>query len=129
MLLPVGGKVYNKSTLMFRRILFAGSNLLRRFGVNLDDGKNPAVFKMHSAITQLGWIDFKLEFHPDGSWTAESTNVDGIITGGEDTKEINSVLKDAIFTYFEIPPHLCDDKLLRAKNEPVTIEQRVWATR
>lgn len=84
---------------------------------------------MRTAIAQLGGIDFKLEFYPDGTWTAESTNIDGIITGGGDTKEVNSILKDAIFTYFEMPPHLCNDKLLQAPNEPVTLEQRVWATR
>lgn len=43
---------------------------------------------------------------------AESTNIDGIISGSLHLKDMNSLLKDAIFTYFEIPPHLCSDALL-----------------
>lgn len=84
---------------------------------------------MYRKILEIGGvIQFKIEFHPDGSWTAESANIDGIITGGTDAKEMSSMIKDAIFTYFNIPPHLVNDKLLRADNEPVLIERSVWAT-
>ncbi|MDP3772400.1 MAG: hypothetical protein Q8Q94_03435 [bacterium] len=83
---------------------------------------------MERRIRELGSIEFKIEFYPDGSWTAESANVDGIITGDTDTAEMSGLIKDAIFTYFKIPAHLSHDALLRSNNEPVTVERRVWAT-
>lgn len=84
---------------------------------------------MERKINELGSIQFKIDVHPDGSWTAESVNIEGVITGSRDMKEMNYLLKDAIFTYFGIPSYLCNDELLRANNEPVTVKQRVWATR
>lgn len=114
---------------MFRNTIFKISNLLRNTGINFDHGKNHAVLNMQRRINQLDAINFKIEIHPDGSWSAESVNLDGIITGGDNPKEINSIIKDAIFTYFEIPPYLCNDGLLKANNESVFVEQRVWATK
>lgn len=98
-------------------------------GIDVADKKHRAILEMQKDINQLGSIKFKIEMYPDGSWVAESVNVDGIISGGRDTKKINVMLKDAIFTYFCIPSYLCDDNLLRAANEPVTVDQRVWAAR
>ena len=74
-----------------------------------------------------GNIEFKIEQHPDGTWTAESTNIDGIITGGDTLWDVNEMVKDAIFTYYEIPPHLANDSLIRGENEPVTVRWRVYA--
>ena len=85
------------------------------------------VIKMKKEIDKMGKVEFKIEQFPDGSWSAESTNFDGIITGGTSTQNIASTIKDAIFTYFEIPPHLCVDTLLKGNNEPVTIKQNVYA--
>ena len=82
---------------------------------------------MKKEIDRLGKLEFKIEQYPDGSWTAESTNVDGIITGGKITKNIPSSIRDAVFTYFEIPPHLCVNTLLKADNEPVTTKQHMYA--
>ncbi|MEK7105143.1 MAG: hypothetical protein AAB865_00440, partial [Patescibacteria group bacterium] len=67
---------------------------------------------METEIQKLGSIEFKIELQPDGSWVAESTNLDGIITGGSKRQNINEMIKDAIFTYFEIPPHLCNGALV-----------------
>ena len=114
---------------MRNKLIFYTSQLLRKAGVSFHERNNPAVLEMEKRIRELGSIEFKTEFYPDGSWTAESTNIDGIITGSTDTKEIAALMKDAIFTYFRIPAHLSNDVLLRANNEPVTVDQRVWATR
>jgi len=73
-----------------------------------------------------GRVEFKIEQYPDGSWAAESVNIDGIITGGKTTKNISSTIKDAIFTYFGIPPYLCQDEVLKADNEPVILGQKVY---
>ena len=82
---------------------------------------------MKREIGKIGKIEFKTEQYPDGSWTAESTNFDGIITGGTSTQNMSSTIKDAVFTYFEIPSYLCVDTLLRGDNEPVTVRQSVYA--
>lgn len=58
---------------------------------------------MKKKIKELNGIKFKMEFYPDGSWTVESVNIDGIITGSDNIKEVNILIKDAVFTYFEIP--------------------------
>ena len=68
----------------------------------------------HAAIGRVGGINFKIEKSASGEWVAESTNVDGIITGGKNyPHDVNANIKDAIFTYFEIPPELCNDSVLR----------------
>lgn len=114
---------------MIRKIMFKAGQVLRKMGINLRAEKHPAVLNMKKTIKRIGSINLKIEVYPDGSWTAESTNIDGIITGGKDAKERNLIIRDAIFTYFDIPAYLCDDNLLRESNEPVTVTQRVWATR
>ena len=114
---------------MRNKLIFRASQLLRKAGANFHERNNPAVLEMEKKICELGSIEFKTEFYPDGSWVAESTNIDGIITGGRETKQMSALIKDAIFTYFRIPAHLSNDSLLRGNNEPVTVDQRVWATR
>ena len=109
------------------RCIYNLSNLARKMGYNFDEQKNEHVVKMKREIDRIGKIEFKIEQHPDGSWNAESTNFDGIITGGTNTQNMSLTIKDAVFTYFEIPPHLCIDTLLRGDNEPVTIRQNVYA--
>lgn len=109
------------------KIIYNTSQLLRNLGINFHEENNPGIIEMRSKLHDLGGIQFKIEFYPDGSWTAESVNIDGIITGGKNVKEANSLIKDAVFTYFEIPPYLCNDVLLKADNEPVTILQKVYA--
>jgi hypothetical protein len=103
------------------------SNLARKIGYNFNEQNDERVVKMKREIDQIGKIEFKIEQYPDGSWTAESTNFDGIITGGTNRQNISSSIKDAIFTYFEIPPYLCVDTLLRGNNEPVTVTQSMYA--
>lgn len=115
---------------MLRQLIFKTSDSLRKLGIGFNNEDNRAVLQMRKAINELdGGIQFQYEFFPDGSWTAESKNIDGIITGGKSRKDIIPTVKDAIFTYFSIPPQRCDDVLLHSSNEPVTAEQRVWATK
>lgn len=89
--------------------------------------KNQQVVEMQKSLRELDGIQFEIEFYPDGNWTAESVNIDGIITGSKNVKDINSMTKDAIFTYFEIPAHLCNDSLVKANNEPIAVMQKVYA--
>ena len=109
------------------KYIYKFSNLIRKMGIDLHENNNQRVIAMKKEIDKLGKIEFKIEQYPDGSWTAESTNLDGIITGGTNTQDISATIKDAVFTYFEIPPYLCVDSLLRRDNEPVTMRQNVYA--
>ncbi|MFH0951301.1 MAG: hypothetical protein V1765_02390 [bacterium] len=112
---------------MINRVIYNVANLARKIGIDFREEEHAKVVAMKKAIAGLdNRLEFKIEQYPDGSWTAESINVDGIITGGKNNKDIAGVIKDAIFTYYEIPPYLCTDTLLRADNEPVTIMQSVY---
>ncbi|OGY52860.1 MAG: hypothetical protein A3B15_01680 [Candidatus Buchananbacteria bacterium RIFCSPLOWO2_01_FULL_45_31] len=113
--------------MILNKFIYNLANFARKCGYNLNEENDERVISMKREINRIGRIEFKIEQFPDGSWTAESTNLDGIITGGDNTKNIASTIKDAIFTYFEIPPHLCSDSLLRGDNEPVTVRQNVYA--
>jgi predicted RNase H-like HicB family nuclease len=108
-------------------ILYTVARVLRRKGIRFNEENNLKVDEMRRIIASLEGhaISFKIEQYPDGSWSAESTNIDGIMTGSNNPAEIRDMIKDAIFTYFEIPPHLCKDDLVRSDNEPITVEQRV----
>lgn len=106
---------------MLRNLIFIASRALRKLGFNFHERDNPAVQEMEKKINELGSIQFKVELYPDGSWTAESVNIDGIITGTSNTRDMNMMIKDAIFTYFDIPAYITNDDLLKANNEPVTI--------
>jgi len=109
------------------KIIYNLSNLARKAGFDFKENENEKIKSMKNKILELSKVEFKIEQYPDGSWSAESTNIDGIITGGKSTKNIPVAIKDAIFTYFEIPPYLCVDGLLKSDNEPVTLTQRVYA--
>ncbi len=110
-----------------RKYIYNIANLIRKFGFDLNEKNDARVIKMQKEISKIGEIEFKIEQYPDGSWVAESTNVDGIITGGTITKNMSATIKDAVFTYYEIPAYLCVDTLLKGDNDPVTLTQRVYA--
>jgi len=83
---------------------------------------------MLQTIQKLGGIQFAIEMNPDGTWVAESVNIEGIIAGGfHYPDDLAAMERDAIFAYFRIPPQLCNDELLRVDMEPVRIAQRVYA--
>ena len=107
--------------------MYAISNALRKTGWNFNEASNAHVQEMQSTIDSLEdkSITFYIEQHPDSTWTAQSTNIDGIMTGGKDPREVPEMIKDAVFTYFEVPPQFCNDALLRSDNEPIKVQQRV----
>lgn len=109
------------------KVVYKLAQMLRRVGFDFHEENDPRVKIMREAIRKLGSIQFKIEVFSDGSWAAESTNLDGIITGGTNKDRINETIKDAVFTYFEIPPQLCNDKLMKGSDEPLKLEQRVYA--
>jgi len=112
---------------MVTRLIFRIGHYLRQFGLVNPDA-SAEVQHMRQVLRDLGGISFTIDLTPDGGWVAESTNIDGIITGGKDSRRINAEVKDAIFTYFGVPPYLCDDSLLKGPNE-VTFTEKVLATR
>jgi len=112
---------------LINKTIYILANTLRQAGVHFNEAADSRILEMKKQIESLGGkIELKIEQYPDGSWTAESTNLDGVITGGANTKEMSALIRDAVFTYFSIPPHLCNDSLLRTDNEPVTLRQRIY---
>ncbi len=109
------------------QVIYLSANALRKLGYNFHEESNKRVKEMRDAINDLEnhSVSFKIDQHPDGSWSAESTNIDGVMTGSNDPREIPELLKDAVFTYFEIPPQLCRDDILRTDNEPAKVKQNV----
>ena len=110
-----------------RKYIYNIANFVRKIGFDLNEKNDKSVLEMQKKISKIGKLEFKIEQYPDGSWVAESVNIDGIITGGKTTKNMSAIIKDAIYTYFEIPPYLCVDSLLKGDNEPVTLIQSVYA--
>lgn len=106
------------------------ATFLRTKGRRINSVQNAEVIAMQKEISSLENknINFEIKTYLDGSWMAKSTNVEGILTGGNDQREINEMLKDAIFTYYGVAPEHADDRLLRNSGEPVTTEQRVHVT-
>lgn len=105
------------------------ANLLRRKGYKFNEAERPEVISMQREIASLGsGVTFEIKTFPDGSWIANSTNVEGILTGSRNQSEVHDLIKDAIFTYYGVPPQYANDKLLRNTGEPVTTEQQVHVT-
>lgn len=112
---------------LLNKTIYLAAETLRHMGYNFHEAADERIITMKKEIQRLGGrIEFKIEQYPDGSWTAESVNIDGVITGGNNTREITPAIKDALFTYFGIPSYLCNDTTLRADNEPVTLRQHVY---
>lgn len=106
------------------------ANVAKKAGYKFRSHTNTDVIAMRDEIAKLGTngINFNISIERDGSWYAESTNVDGIISGGFDVKEINEMLKDAVFTYYGVAPQHCDDTLLKSSGEVQTVKQQVLVT-
>ena len=112
---------------LLNKTIYAVAKQMRQWGYDFNEGADQRILDMKKEIQRMGGkIEFKIEQYPDGSWTAESVNFDGVITGGTNTKEATPTIRDAVFTYFGIPPHLCNDSVLHADNEPVTLKQCVY---
>ena len=120
----------NKGHQMKYSIRYKIAKIVKKVGANFDASKNPAVQNMKDCINNLpdSGIQFIITREPNGNWVAESVNIAGILTGGSIKDDVDEMIKDAIFTYFEVPAKYCDDSLIRSASEPVTIKQEVFAT-
>ncbi|MCL2451826.1 hypothetical protein FWD20_03055 [Candidatus Saccharibacteria bacterium] len=111
-----------KTSLRYKLVLLA-----RRLGAKFDGSNDPNVIEMLREIKELGGLQFSIEHAPDGNWLAKSTNVDGILTGGDARDDVNGLIKDAVFTYYGIAPKYCSDTLIRLSGESKVIRQEVLA--
>ena len=110
-------------------LAFKFASLAKLAGMNFDYSNNPAVLDMQSQITALdGGVQFAISHYADGSWSAKSINIDGIITGGKNQVDVEETIKDAIFTYFNIEPQYCNDLLLRGIGERKTLKNEIYVT-
>ena len=104
--------------------------IAKKVGTNFDPTNNEAENNMKEVINSLPTsnIQFVISKEPNGDWVAESVNLSGILTGGTAEDNIEEMIKDAIFTYFEVPARFCDNSLIRSTGEPTIIKQEVFAT-
>ena len=114
-----------KTSLAFKVAHFANKS-----GVKPDILNNPAVIYMRQELELLGkgGVRFEISVYADGSWSARSVNVDGIITGGINQSDMIETIKDAVFTYYDISPQFCDDSLLRGTGEKKTVKNEIYVT-
>ncbi|MCF7835618.1 MAG: hypothetical protein K9M15_00650 [Candidatus Marinimicrobia bacterium] len=99
-------------------------NLAKYFGFPFDPYKDQKVLNMLSEIDRHGGaLSFDIHLNQEG-WTAECKSIPGIITCGQslnpEMSEIDSAVKDAIFSAFDIPPYLCKENLIKNTKEPAT---------
>ena len=111
---------------MLNKLVYTLAQAARKAGINFHEEGDSRIKAMRKTIQDLGGVQFNIEVDKDGNWVAESTNVNGIITGGYSLQDAPMQIKDAIFTYFGIPAHLCDDNLIKAESEPIQLK-RVYA--
>lgn len=102
------------------------ARLARKYGYDFNSRNNEGIKKMLEDISKLGpaGISFSISTQSDGSWYAESTNVDGLLTGGFKLGELDETIKDAIFTYYDIDPKHCDDLLLKGSGDAQILKQQ-----
>lgn len=109
-----------------KSLVYLFAQFARKIGYNFHEEADPRVQEMKKTIQSLGSIEFDIEVESDGSWTAQSKNIVGIITGGSKHDPIRETIKDAIFTYFEIPAQLCNDALVKGSDEALKLHERVY---
>ena len=100
-----------------------------------------ALQAMGKQIDDLGGLTFNIKLDEDG-WIARCEEIPGLFTGGEHpvTKDkINTQIKDAIFSAFNVPFFMVDHSLLANKEELIknlknrsqgsqTTERFVWGS-
>ena len=102
---------------MLNKLRYNFANTCRKIGIGFDGKNNANVKNMLKTLSRLEnqQIKFKIEFDKNGNWSAESINLPGIITGGDVTDNLNELILDAIFTYFDIAPEYSDISIFAAK--------------
>ena len=99
-----------------------------RLGIKPNPENNANVTALYKDIRDLNGIEFSVSRFPNGDWMAKSTNIDGILTGGDATDDMEEMVKDAILTYYGITPAYCDDVKIYSSNNKEVVRQEVIAT-
>lgn len=99
-----------------------------RLGIKPSLDNNPNIAALHKDIKELNGLEFSISHFPNGEWVAKSTNIDGILTGGDATDSVDDMVKDAILTYYNIAPAYCDSVQVQLSNNKEVVRQEVVAT-
>lgn len=97
---------------------------------NLEKKEIPEIKAMLEEIKRVDGIDFSvIKEERSGNWMAKSTNVEGILTGGSASDNIDDMIKDAIFTYYGIDSKDCvlDSIPISRQGKKVTRQEVVMA--
>lgn len=94
---------------------------------NIKKKNIPEVETMFKEIELNNGINFVITKEENGDWMAESTNIEGILTGGSSSDDIDDMIKDAIFTYYGIDSKDCvlDSIPIRRRGEKIITRQEV----
>lgn len=105
------------------------ARLVKQMGLQCNPQKCEALLGMQKEMATLrDGIQFSITRDASGGWVAESANIDGILTGGGPNDSVDNMIKDAIFTYYGVPPEYCDGALIRSASESATTKQAMYVT-
>lgn len=111
-----------KTSLRYRLVKVA-----KLLGVRFNPEQDEAVAILNKEIRDLKGIQFSIERYPNGDWMAQSTNIDGILTGGTASDDVDDMIKDAILAYYGVSPKYADDLDIQAIGEAKVTKQEVIA--
>lgn len=98
--------------------------------LNIKKKNIPEVETMLKEIKLANSINFVITKDEEtGDWMAKSTNIEGILTGGSSSDNIDDMIKDAIFTYYGIDSKDCvlDSIPISRQGEKITRQEVVMA--
>lgn len=104
------------------------ASVMGRLGMKPDPNGDPHVAALRQDIKDLNGIEFAISHFPNGEWVAKSTNIDGILTGGDAADNVDEMIKDAILTYYDIAPAYCDAVEVHLSNNKEVVRQEVVVT-
>jgi len=111
---------------MWKSIQQNSINILKLFGFN--PRSDFRIKNMIIEIRKHGGLIFSIKKYDEG-WIAECSTIKGIIAGNSNPnpkqEEIDTYVKGAIFSAFNIPPYLCDGKLIRSPSERTEVRELV----
>ncbi len=101
---------------MWRNIQY---NIAKILGFSFKRGYG-RVIRMKDDIGNHGGLTFNISINSRG-WIAKCAEIPAIITGSDESKpsdeEIENLVKDAIFSAYNIPPYLSDDRLIKKESD------------
>lgn len=112
---------------MWKSIQQNSISILKLFGFNPQSDFR--IKNMMIEIRKHGGLTFDIKKYDEG-WIAECSTIKGVIAGNSNPnptqEEIDTYVKGAIFSAFNIPSYLCDEKLIHSPAERAEARELVY---